>query len=368
MIFLKIGILSGGGDCAGINSAIRSATFTAEELGHELFGIKWGWKGLIKFEEMSLNSKVVEGIGESAGTILGTSRTNPFKDEGGINRSNVVMDNLKKHGYDSLITIGGNDTLSVSYQLDELGFPVVAIPKTMDYDLPIYSLGFDTATNKVKKQLVDFRTTASSHGRVLIVEVFGRDTGHVALHAGLAAMADVILIPEVPYNINEVCKSVKNVYERRKKKGFNPYAIVAVAEGAKSIENDEQTYRSEEKDEFGHKKLGGISFKVEAQINKKLGYETKATPLTYSPRSGETMCFDALTGEKLGSASVYVAHFEQHGVAVVNIKGNNISVIPIGDLLVQKPVNVAELSLYENRVSFGRPRQEYHPTIKLIKN
>lgn len=366
MIFLIIGILTGGGDCAGMNSAIRGATFKAEELGHQLFGIKWGWKGLIEYEIMPLNAKIVEGIGERAGTILGTTRTNPFKDEGGKDRSTDVMHNLRIHEYDALIAIGGEDTLSVAYKIDDLGFPVVGIPKTMDRDLQKYSLGSDTANNKVKNFIASLPTTASSHGRVLVVEVFGRDTGHVAFQAGVAGMADVILIPEIPYDINEVCKNVKNAYEKRKKEGLNPYAIVVVAEGAISIEDKQPTYISDKTDEFGHKKLGGISTKIANQIKQKLGYETAPVLPSYTTRSGETMFFDAFTGERLGRAAVYVTDQKKHGVAVVDVKGNNIKVMPIKDFIIQKTVDVDEIALYENRISFGRPSQDYKPNIDTI--
>lgn len=363
---MKIGILTGGGDCAGINSSIRGATLAAEELNHELFGIKHGWKGLIDYEELPLNSKIVDGIGEKAGTILGTSRTNPFKDEGGKDRSNIVLENLKIHKYDALISIGGEDTLGVACNVDQLGFPVVGIPKTMDYDLQTYSLGFDTAVENVRDYLVRLPTTASSHERVFVVEVFGRNTGHVAFQAGIAGMADIILIPEIPYDINIVCNAVNKAYEQRKKNGLNPYAIVAAAEGAVPIEKDEKIYVSEKKDEFGHKKLGGISEKIASQIERKLGYETRPVVFNYISRSGGSGCFDSFMGERLGRGSIYAVQEGKHGVAVVDIDGDVIKVMPIKDLIEPKRVDVKEVSIYEKSISFGRPSEKYNPKIEVI--
>lgn len=363
--FLKIGILTGGGDCAGINSAIEGATYVAEELGHELFGLKRGWDGLINFDEVPLDAKIVDGIGEKSGTILGTSRTNPFaKKEGDKDRSGIVIDNLKNHGYNALIVIGGEDTNWVAYRVDQLWPHVIGIPKTMDYDLQIYSLGFDTAVEKIRNYIVNLRTTAGSHQRVFVVEVFGRNTGHVAFRAGIAAGADVILIPEIPYDIDEVCEGVKKAYERREKNGINPYSIITAAEGAKSIENAKQTYLSEEEDQFGHKKLGGICYRIADQIKKKLGYPTRATPYTYGCRSGESGSFDSFMGDRLGRAAVYAVNEGKHGVAVVDIDGKIIKTMSLEKLIVQKPVNLDEIALYEKRINFGRPPQDYKPIIE----
>lgn len=357
---MKIGILSGGGDCAGINNAIEGAFFAADELGHELYGIKKGWKGLIEFSEIRLNAKKVDGIGEKAGTILKTSRTNPFPlKEGDKDRSRIVLDNLRKHDYHALITIGGNDTQNVSQKIDKLGFSVIAIPKTMDRDLSLQidSLGFNTAVEKIRKYLVDLRTTSSSHCRIFVVEVFGRYTGHVALRSGIAASADAILIPEILYDIDQVCKSVKKAYEKK------DYAIVVVAEGAIPIEKNKLTYISEEKDEFGHKKLGGICFTIADQIKEKIGIETRADPYTYGSRSGESGCYDSFMGIRLGKAAVYAIHKGEHGVAVVDIDGKNIKTMPIEELIKPKRVNVDEISLYEKRINFGREPQTYVPKI-----
>ena len=362
MIFLKIGILTGGGDCAGINSAIEGATYAAEELNHKLFGILRGWNGLINFDEIPLDSKIVDGIGERAGTMLGTSRTNPFASKDcKEDRSGIMIDNLKEHHYNALIVIGGEDTLGVAYKIDQLWSHVVGIPKTMDYDLQTYSLGYDTAVEKIRNYLFDIRTTAKSHRRVHVVEVFGRNTGHVAFRAGVASSADVVLIPEIHYDISEVCKNVKKAYD---KKG---YSIVIVAEGAKSIKNEEQTFLSEEVDEFGHKKLGGICYRLAEHIRKRLGIQIRATPYTYGSRSGESGSFDSFMGEKLGRAAIYAICLGKHGVAVAGIDGKVIKTMPLEELIKPKSVNVDEIALYEKRINFGRPPQAYEPKIELIK-
>jgi len=359
---LKIGILTGGGDCAGINSAIEGATYATERLNHELFGIPRGWDGLINFDEMPLNSRKVDGIGENAGTILGTSRTNPFPiKEGDEDKSGIVIDNLKIHNYNALVVIGGEDTLGVAYKTDQLWPHVVGIPKTMDFDLQTYSLGYDTAVEKIREYIVNLRTTARSHRRVHVVEVFGRNTGHVAFRAGIAASVDVVLMPEISYDIDEVCKSVKKAYKKRE------YSIVVVAEGAMPIEKKKQIYFNEEIDEFGHKKLGGICYRLAEQIQEKLGIQTRATPYTYGSRSGESDSFDSFMGERLGRAAVYAIQEGEHGVAVVNIIGDEIKVMPLEEIIKRKTVNVKEIPIYEKEINFGRPQQSYKPKIKLIK-
>ena len=365
---MKIGILTGGGDCAGINSAIRGATLEAEELDLELFGIKKGWYGLINFDEIRLTEKMVDGIGDRAGTILGTSRTNPFpKEEGDEDRSGIVIKNLRDNGYHAGVVIGGEDTLGVAYKIDQLGFPIVGIPKTMDYDLQAYSLGFATARKKVKECIADFKTTAGSHGRVFVVEVFGRKTGHVAFEAGIAGGADIILIPEILYDIDIVCEAVERFYEKREKNGFNPYVMIVAAEGAMPIERQKETYISEETDEFGHRKLGGVSDRIASQIKEKLGYDVRAVPLTYIPRSGESESYDSFMGETLGRLAVQLVNEGEHGVAVVNIKAGEIKVMSLENIIKPKRVDLKNLSLYEKRVSFGRSPKHYKPKIKVIK-
>jgi 6-phosphofructokinase 1 len=359
--FLKIGILTGGGDCAGINSAIEGATYAAEKLNHQLFGINKGWKGLIEFSEEVLNSKKVDGIGENAGTILGTSRTNPYLEkEGDKDRSEIVLDNLKKHNYDALIVIGGDDTLGVANDLNQEWPHVVGVPKTMDYDLQTYSLGFHTAIEQIKEYLVGLRTTAHSHRRAFVTEVFGRYAGHVALQSGVAATVDVILIPEIPFNIDTVCDKVKKAI------GKKGYSIVVVAEGAKPGEEGSYTFLTKEVDEFGHQKLGGICYRIADQIKQKTGLDTRADPCRYVSRSGKSGVYDSFMGVKLGRAAVFALDKGENGIGVVDIDGKTIKTMPLQNIREpQKLVNVGEIALYEPRINFGRLPKDYKPKIEL---
>jgi 6-phosphofructokinase 1 len=364
----KIGILSGGGDCAGINSAIRSATYTAEKLNYQLFGIKEGWGGLVepgRIKEMPLNKEIVDDISDKSGTILGTSRTNPFK-EG--SKPHVVIENLRKYGYHALVVIGGEDTLGVACKIYEMGFSIVGIPKTMDFDLQAYSVGFDTATAKAKKIISEIRTTAKSHRRVFVIEVFGRHTGHVALRSGVSAEADVILIPEIPFDMGEVCKSIDRVYKERIKRG-DPYAIVVVAEGAQPVKKNDDSFVPEEseKDEFGHERLNlkKIGEKIGNEIEKKLGIETRYIQPSHIIRSGESGYFDSYMGTKLGAAALYLIKEKKFGMAVVDVQGNGIKTMPLKDLIRHKTVDLGEIPLYEEMgICFGRVSRPYHPKIE----
>jgi 6-phosphofructokinase 1 len=365
----KIGILTGGGDCAGINSAIKSATYTAEELNYELFGIKEGWKGLIepgKINEIPLNRDIVDGIGEKCGTIIGTSRTNPFK-KGYDPR--VVIDNLREYGYYALIAIGGEDTLGVAYRIHEMGVRIVGIPKTMDRDLQSESVGYNTATEKAKRMISEIRTTAKSHRRVFVIEVFGRHAGHVALRAGVAAEADVILIPEIPFDIDKVSKFVEERYRERAQRG-DPYAIVVVAEGAQPVEKDRAlfTQKQIEKDEFGHERLSlkKIGERVSEEIKKRLGVETRYVSPSHLIRCGESGCYDSFMGSKLGAAALYLVKERRFGMAVVDVRGDKIITMPLEDLIKFKSVDLSEIPLYERiGICFGRPLQPYSPRIEV---
>ena len=371
---MKIGILTGGGDCAGINDVIRSVTLFSERHEHELYGIQDGWLGLINYSMIPLTKMIVDDIGKEAGTILRTSRTNPFNfkvEDGSGNvkyedKSDVVLKNFYDNKYDALIVIGGEDTQGVAQKLYEKGLPVVAIPKTMDYDLQTYSLGFDTAAAKAGKDINDLHTTAKSHSRVLVVEVLGRYGGHVALRSGIAGRADVILIPEVSAKMSTICNQVKEAYEDRKNEGLDPYAIVVLSEGAKIMMDDEDISAKEEikKDDFGHEilSLKEIGRRVANEIEKRLVYETRSIQPSCVIRSGGSGCFDSFMGEKLGTAVLYLIEEKRFGEAVYDVQGDVIKTIPIKDLIKHKTVDVDELSLYEEMgIRFGRPPQKYKP-------
>lgn len=259
---MKVGVLSGGGDAPGINAVIRAVVRKGiQNYGYEVVGIKDGWNGLLKGEYMQLNLNSVSGILPRGGSILGTSRTNPFKDERGPDK---LLENVKKAGIEAVIAIGGDDTLSIAHKLGELGLKSVGVPKTIDNDLAgtDYTFGFNTAVAIATEALDRLHTTAETHHRVIILEVMGRYTGWIALEAGLAGGADVILIPEKPFDIDKVCEYIK----QRQQRGRN-FSIIVVAEGAKQKGGVEIVY-SESLDEFGHIRLGGVGYFIGKEIEK----------------------------------------------------------------------------------------------------
>src|SRR5579884_826453 len=248
---MKVAILTGGGDCPGLNAVIRAVVRRGLEYGHETVGVHEGWLGLIENDLAPLTRADVDGILALGGTIIGTSRTNPFKREGGAEQ---VMDNLKKKGIDAVVAVGGEDTLGVATRFGQLGMKVVGVPKTIDNDLQgtDYTFGFDTAVSIATEAIDRLHTTAESHRRVIVCEVMGRHAGHIALHSGLAGGADVILIPEVPVNLDNVCGHLKHRQQQGKR-----FSIVVTAEGAQ-LEKGQDTTSSGEVDEFGHVRLGGL--------------------------------------------------------------------------------------------------------------
>ncbi|MEM2250319.1 MAG: ATP-dependent 6-phosphofructokinase, partial [Candidatus Bathyarchaeia archaeon] len=248
---MRIGVLSGGGDAPGINAVIRAVVRRGiQTYGDEIIGIKEGWRGLLEAKLVPLDFEAVAGILPRGGSILGTSRTNPFKREGGPEQ---IMENARKAGLDAVIAIGGDDTLSVAHKMADYGLKCVGVPKTIDNDLveTDYTFGFHTAVAIATEALDKLHSTAEAHNRVIILEVMGRYTGHIALAAGLAGGADAILIPEKPFDIDEVCEYIR----RRQKRGRN-FSLIVVAEGAKPKGGKEIVY-SERIDEFGHISLGG---------------------------------------------------------------------------------------------------------------
>jgi phosphofructokinase-like protein len=257
---MRIGVLTGGGDCPGLNAVIRAVVRKGvQEYGHEFVGYRDGWKGPLEGLTMPLDISAVRGILPRGGTILGSSRTNPFKIDGGVER---IKANLEAQGVDALIAIGGEDTLGVATKLDALGVKVIGVPKTIDNDLNAtdYTFGFDTAVNIATEAIDRLHTTAESHHRVLIVEVMGRHAGWIALHAGLAGGANVILIPELKFSIEKVCEYV----ESRFRTNYAP--IIVVAEGAIPIEGD-MSVKGGALDAFGHVKLAGIGDCLQAKAS-----------------------------------------------------------------------------------------------------
>jgi len=290
----KIGVLTGGGDAPGLNAAIRAVVRRASMLGWEVLGIRRGWAGVLEMDVEPLTVNSVAGILPRGGTILGTSRTNPFKNEESAEKA---IAKLKEMKLDALVAIGGEDTLGAANKLWKRGIPVVGIPKTIDNDLDATddTIGFDTAINIVMEAIDRLHTTAESHNRVIVVEVMGRHAGWVAVEAGIAGGADIILIPEEKYDIDQVAETLK----KRHARGRN-FSIVVVAEGAEEIEPK----KKEAVDEFGHVRLGGVGEKLAAELQKRTGFETRVTVLGHTQRGGSPTARDRLIATRYGVGAV----------------------------------------------------------------
>lgn len=298
---MKIGVLTGGGDCPGLNAVIRGAVRKSLLLGYEVIGIKNGWKGLLEKNYYTLDHEAISGILHRGGTILGSSRTNLYEE--GKNYYQQAIDNYKEMGLDALIAIGGEDTLGVASKLYKDGLNIIGVPKTIDNDLSgtDFTFGFDTAVNIATDAIDRLHTTAESHHRVLVVEVMGRHAGWIALHSGLAGGADITLIPEKPFTIKEICKVIKNRHSRGKS-----FSIVVASEGAKiSTESEHDAdgsfiLQNMKKDSFGHVALGGISNIIAEEIEKETGFETRNVVLGHIQRGGTPTAFDRVLGSRFG--------------------------------------------------------------------
>jgi ATP-dependent phosphofructokinase / diphosphate-dependent phosphofructokinase len=317
----KIGILTGGGDCPGLNPVIRAVVRAAHEDGISVLGVKNGWKGLIENDVIPLDLKTVSGILPRGGTILGTSRTNPYKIKDNIEK---VKYHYKQLGLEALVAVGGEDTLGVAAKLCKEGLNIVGVPKTIDNDLSCtdYTFGFDTAVNVATEAIDRLHTTAESHHRIIVCEVMGRHAGWIAVHAGLAGGADVILIPEIPIDIEEVCEIVKKRRERGK-----TFSIIVVAEGAKFKEGQIVT-QEERLDAFGHVRLGGIGQIVSDFIEEKTGFETRVTVLGHIQRGGTPSAFDRVLGTRFGVGAVSLIKEKKFGY-MVSLQGNKIEAVSI---------------------------------------
>jgi len=313
---MRIGVLTGGGDCPGLNAVIRAVVRKGvATYGHEFVGFRDGWRGPLQNETRPLGIAEVRGILPRGGTILGSSRTNPFKIEGGVE---TITANLAGLGIDALIAIGGEDTLGVASRLHDLGVHVVGVPKTIDNDLGAtdYTFGFDTAVNIAMEAIDRLHTTAESHHRTVVVEVMGRHAGWIALHSGLAGGANVILLPERPFDLDQVVDHV----ERRFKTNYSP--IVVVAEGALPAERGMIT-KDGELDAFGHVKLGGIGNWLAAEIEKATGKESRAVVLGHIQRGGTPTAFDRVLATRFGLHAIDAAH-EQDWGKMVALRGTDI--------------------------------------------
>ncbi|MEE8360031.1 MAG: ATP-dependent 6-phosphofructokinase [Candidatus Omnitrophota bacterium] len=325
MMAKKIGILTGGGDCPGLNSVIRAVVRKSFKENIEVLGIKNGWKGLIENSTMLLDLNSVSGILHKGGTILGTSRTNPYKKEGDIAK---VIETIAKLKLDSLIAIGGEDTLGVAAKLYKEKINVVGVPKTIDNDLSAtdYTFGFDTAVNIATEAIDRLHSTAESHHRIMVVEVMGRHAGWIAIHSGMAGGADLILIPELPINMDEVCSILK----KRKERGKN-FSIVVVAEGTK-FKKDNLVLQEEKLDAFGHVRLGGIGETLGNKIEDLTGFETRVTVLGHVQRGGTPTAFDRVLGTRFGVKAVEMVIEGQFGM-ITSLKGNKIVTASLSDAI-----------------------------------
>jgi ATP-dependent phosphofructokinase / diphosphate-dependent phosphofructokinase len=320
----RIGVLTGGGDCPGLNAVIRAVVRKGvERYGNQIIGFRNGYRGILEGAMAELTPENARGILHRGGTILGTSKVNPFREEGGMD---LLRDNLDAHRIDGLIAIGGEGTLGAAAKLAAEGVNVVGVPKTIDNDLAVtdFTFGFDTAVQVATDAIDRLHTTAESHARVMVVEVMGRNAGWIALYSGLAGGADVILIPEHPFDIDQVCDHVRHRHGRG-----HLFSIVVVAEGAIPVEGtlDIPPY---ERDEYGWPKLGGISTLIAEQIEQRTGFETRVTILGHIQRGGSPTAFDRVLATRFGIAAIDLASTGAWG-RMVALRGSNVEDCPLDD-------------------------------------
>jgi len=341
---MRVGVLTGGGDCPGLNAVIRAVVRKGiGEYGYEFVGFRDGWRGPINGETVPLGIPQVRGILPRGGTILGSSRTNPAKIDGGFE---TVKANLEQLGVDALVAIGGEDTLGVATKLHDFGVHVIGVPKTIDNDLSAtdYTFGFDTAVNIATEAIDRLHTTAESHHRALIVEVMGRHAGWIALHAGMAGGANVILIPEIAFDIEKVCEYI----EERFRSQYAP--IVVVAEGATPAEGTMEI-ASGELDAFGHVRLGGIGQRLAEEIEKRTGKEARTTVLGHIQRGGTPTAFDRVLATRFGLQAIDAVHDGDWG-KMVALRGTDIVRVNLIEATGELKV-VPESRYAEARVFFG---------------
>ncbi len=335
---MRIGMLTGGGDCPGLNAVIRAAVRKGiGNYGHRFVGYRHGWRGLIEGETMTLTMETTRGLLSRGGTILGTSRTNPFKVEGGPEH---VLATLERDGTDALIAIGGDDTLGVALRLADQGVHVIGVPKTIDNDLSAtdFTFGFHTAVQIATDAIDRLQTTAESHDRVMVVELMGRHAGWITAYAGLAGGADVILVPEEPFDIAAVCASIAERHAR----GANS-SIVAVAEGAVPKEGT-MVVQSGETDAFGHVRLGGISHVLAAEIENRTGFETRVTILGHVLRGGTPTAYDRVIATRFGIAAIDGVQIGDF-TTMVSLRGTDVVRVPLAEGVAQsKTVDAALLA------------------------
>jgi ATP-dependent phosphofructokinase / diphosphate-dependent phosphofructokinase len=325
---VRIGMLTGGGDCPGLNAVIRAVVRSGiDEFDDQLIGFRDGWRGVLESSYIELDIEATRGILPRGGTILGSSRTNPYKRDDGVER---VRQTLAELDIDALIAIGGEDTLGVANKLHQDGVNVIGVPKTIDNDLGAtdVTFGFDTAIQIATEAIDRLHTTAESHNRILVVEVMGRSAGWIALHSGIAGGADVILIPEIPFDIDEVCRLINRRHDRGRY-----FSIVVAAEGATPKAGTMEVLTGDV-DEFGHPRLGGIGVRLEHEIEKRTGYETRATVLGHVQRGGTPTAFDRVLATRLGLAAIRGAHDGAWGM-MTSLRGNEIKLVTLAEAVAE---------------------------------
>ncbi|MDX6615772.1 MAG: ATP-dependent phosphofructokinase / diphosphate-dependent phosphofructokinase [Solirubrobacterales bacterium] len=341
---MKIGVLTGGGDCPGLNAVIRAIVRKGVGVyGHEFVGYRDGWRGPLEGDANPLGVPEVRGILPRGGTILGSSRTNPMKEEGGVEK---LVSNLEADGVDGLIVIGGEDTLGVASKLSEQDVKVVGVPKTIDNDLGAtdYTFGFDTAVNIAMEAIDRLHTTAESHKRALIVEVMGRHAGWIAFHAGVAGGANVILIPEIEFEIEKVCEYIEQRYESH----YSP--IIVVSEGAQPKGGIPEAGDAPT-DAFGHVRLGGVAHWLEGEIETRTGHEARATVLGHVQRGGTPTAFDRVLATRFGLHAIDAAHNGDWGM-MTSLRSTDIELVALGEATAE--LKLVPESLYsEAEVFFG---------------
>jgi len=332
---LRIGLLTGGGDCPGLNAVIRAAVLRGSlEYGHEFIGYRDGWRGPLERDGEPLEADAVRGLAGTGGTILGSSRTNPLKQDDGLAR---VAANMEADGVDALIAIGGDDTLGVARALNDAGTRAIGVPKTVDNDLNAtdYTFGFDTAVNIAIEAIERLRITGQSHMRAMVVEVMGRHAGWIAFHAGLGTGAEVTLIPEQQFEIERVCGWTESAFAR----GRAP--VVVVAEGATPVGADVETLGGGT-DEFGHVRLGGIANWLEGEISDRTGRDTRATILGHIQRGGAPSAFDRVLATRLGLHAIEAAEQGNWGTMAA-LRGTAIRMVPLKEAVAESKTVPAEL-------------------------
>jgi phosphofructokinase-like protein len=324
----RIGLLTGGGDCPGLNAVIRAVVRRGAQHGHEFVGYRNGWAGVLNGDSRPLDTENTRGILHRGGTILGTSRTNPYKEQNGGAR---VRQMTQRDGVDALIPIGGEDTLGVAKRLHDDGVPVVGVPKTIDNDLAgtDFTFGFQTAVQIATEAIDRLHTTAESHNRVIVVEVMGRHAGWIAAYSGLAGGADVILVPERRFDVQEVCDRV-----RRRHQSGKTFSIVVVAEGALPVDESAVESLHQGTDAFGHARLGGIAVQLEREIEARTGYETRMTILGHVQRGGTPLAYDRVLATRFGVAAMDAVSDGAFG-QMVALRGTEIVRVPLAEAVAE---------------------------------